>query len=185
MRITKTKLSDLIIIEPDFFGDNRGWFTESYNKHKYQAIGIDVDFIQDNHSYSKEVGTLRGLHFQTGAYAQSKLVRCVRGRLMDVCVDLRKESPTYLQWEAIELSEENKRQLFVPKGFAHGFVTLREDVEIMYKVDAFYSREHDAGIRYDDPDLNVDWESFLPEVQFVMSDKDKHLKLLKEIKLTF
>lgn len=185
MRITKTKLSDLIIIEPDVFGDKRGWFTESYHKHKYQAVGIDVDFIQDNHSYSKEIGTLRGLHYQSGAYAQSKLVRCVRGRLMDVCVDLRKDSPTYLKWEAIELSESNKRQLFVPKGFAHGFLTLSDDVEIMYKVDAFYSKEHDAGVRYDDPDLNVDWKSFLPNVEFILSDKDKQLKQFKELDLDF
>ena len=146
MRLEKTKIEGLVIIHPDVFGDNRGWFTESYNQQKYFALGIDVTFIQDNHSFSKEIGTLRGLHFQTGESAQSKLVRCVRGRLMDVCVDLRKDSPTFLQHELIELSEENKLQLFVPQGFAHGFVTLSEDVEIMYKVDAFYSKEHDSGI---------------------------------------
>lgn len=104
---------------------------------------------------------------------------------MDVCVDLRKDSPTYLKWEAIELSESNKRQLFVPKGFAHGFLTLSDDVEIMYKVDAFYSKEHDAGVRYDDPDLNVDWKSFLPNVEFILSDKDKQLKQFKELDLDF
>ena len=162
MKIDETKLKDLIVIHPDVFGDNRGWFTESYNKQKYLALGIDNNFIQDNHSYSKEVGTLRGMHFQTGEFAQSKLIRCIRGRLMDICVDLRKDSPTFLQWDAIELSEENKLQLFVPKGFAHGFVTLTENVEIMYKVDAFYSKEHDSGIRYDDPQLNIAWQSILP-----------------------
>ena len=185
MRIEKTKLNDLIIIVPDVFGDNRGWFTESYNKQKYQTLGIDVDFVQDNHSYSKEVGTLRGLHFQTGEFAQTKLVRCVRGRLMDVCVDLRKDSSTYLQWDAIELSESNKLQLLVPKGFAHGFVTLSEDVEIMYKVDAFYSKEHDSGIRFDDPDLKIDWNSILPNVEFILSEKDKQLKPFKELNLDF
>ncbi|HCT63551.1 MAG TPA: dTDP-4-dehydrorhamnose 3,5-epimerase [Erysipelotrichaceae bacterium] len=185
MRIEKTKLNDLIIIVPDVYGDNRGWFTESYNKQKYQALGIDVDFVQDNHSYSKEVGTLRGLHFQIGEFAQTKLVRCVRGRLMDVCVDLRKNSPTYLQWDAIELTETNKLQLLVPKGFAHGFVTLSEDVEIMYKVDTFYSKDHDSGVKYDDSDIGVDWDSFLPNVEFILSDKDKQLKPFKELNLDF
>lgn len=185
MRIEYTKLKDLLIIVPDVFGDNRGWFTESYNKQKYQALGIDVDFVQDNHSYSKEIGTLRGLHFQTGPFAQSKLVRCVRGKLVDVCVDLRKESPTYLQWDAIELSEENKLQLFVPKGFAHGFVTLTEDVEIMYKVDAFYSKEHDSGIRFDDSEINIDWSRILPNIEFILSEKDKQLNNLKDLNLKF
>lgn len=185
MKIDETKLKDLIIIHPDVFGDNRGWFTESYNKQKYLALGIDNNFIQDNHSYSKEVGTLRGMHFQTGEFAQSKLIRCIRGRLMDICIDLRKDSPTFLQWDAIELSEENKLQLFVPKGFAHGFVTLVENVEIMYKVDAFYSKEHDSGIRYDDPQLNIDWQSILPNVEFILSDKDKQLKRLHELEINF
>lgn len=185
MKIDETKLKDLIVIHPDVFGDNRGWFTESYNKQKYLALGIDNNFIQDNHSYSKEVGTLRGMHFQTGEFAQSKLIRCIRGRLMDICVDLRKDSPTFLQWDAIELSEENKLQLFVPKGFAHGFVTLTENVEIMYKVDAFYSKEHDSGIRYDDPQLNIVWQSILPNVEFILSDKDKQLKLLHELEINF
>lgn len=185
MRVEKTKLEGLIIIHPDIFGDSRGWFTESYNLKKYQALGINVEFIQDNHSYSKEIGILRGLHFQTGEFAQSKLIRCVKGVLYDVCVDLRKNSPTYMQWQGIELSNENKLQLFVPKGFAHGFVTLSEDVEIMYKVDAFYSKEHDSGIRYDDPSINVDWRSILPNVEFILSEKDKQLKHFKELNLDF
>ena len=185
MRVEATKLKDLVVIHPDVFGDNRGWFTESYNQQKYSAIGIHAQFIQDNHSYSKEVGTLRGLHFQTGEFAQSKLVRCVRGRLMDVCVDLRKNSPTYLQWDCIELTEENKLQLFVPKGFAHGFITLSEDVEIMYKVDALYSKEHDSGIIYNDPQLSIDWGSILPNRNFILSEKDKNLKTLKEVELDF
>lgn len=185
MRVEKTKLEGLIIIHPDIFGDSRGWFTESYNQKKYQVLGINVEFIQDNHSYSKEIGILRGLHFQTGEFAQSKLIRCVKGVLYDVCVDLRKNSPTYMQWQGIELSNENKLQLFVPKGFAHGFVTLSEDVEIMYKVDAFYSKEHDSGIRYDDPSINVDWRSILPNVEFILSEKDKQLKYFKELNLDF
>ncbi len=185
MRIEKTKLEGLIIIHPDVFSDNRGWFTESYNQQKYRALGIDVAFIQDNHSYSKEIGTLRGMHFQTGKFAQSKLVRCIRGNLMDVCVDLRKNSPTYLQWDCIELSAENKLQLFVPKGFAHGFVTLSEDVEILYKVDELYSKEYDSGIIYNDTQINIDWSRILPNIDFIISEKDKNLRTIKEVELDF
>ena len=155
MKLEKTTLEGLYILHTDFFGDHRGWFTESFNEQKYSDIGINIKFIQDNHSFSKEKGTLRGLHFQTGEYAQSKLIRCTRGRLLDICVDLRKESKTYLKYVSVELSDANRLQLFVPKGFAHGFVTLEDDVEVMYKVDAYYSKQHDSGIRYDDPTLNI------------------------------
>ncbi len=184
MKIEKTTFPGLLIIHPDVYGDGRGWFTESYNQKKYQDLGINVTFIQDNHSYSAQKGTLRGLHFQTGDYAQSKLVRCVSGRLWDVVVDLRKNSPTYKKYLTIELSTENHLQLFVPKGFAHGFVTLSDHVEIEYKVDAFYSKEHDGGIRYDDPEINIDYSNVL-EGTPVLSDKDLTLKYLKDQSLDF
>jgi len=185
MKIEKTPLNDLIIIHCDVYGDHRGWFTESYNQQKYIELGINVSFIQDNHSYSKDKGTLRGLHFQTGEFAQSKLVRCVKGKLFDLCVDLRKDSPTYLQHFGLELNETNKLQLFIPKGFAHGFVTLSNDVEIMYKVDTHYSKNHDSGIRFDDPSLNIDWKHLVGMDKFVLSSKDESLSFLKDLVLDF
>lgn len=185
MKLEKTALEGLFLIHTDVFGDHRGWFTESYNEQKYLELGIDVKFIQDNHSFSKEKGTLRGLHFQTGTFAQSKLVRCTRGRLLDVCVDLRKESKTYLKYVSVELSDTNKLQLFVPKGFAHGFVTLEDDVEIMYKVDAYYSKEHDSGIRYDDPSLNINWVDLVEVDKFILSSKDEQLGFIKDMDIDF
>lgn len=170
MKKIETGINDLFIIEPNVFGDNRGWFTESYNKESFKKIGINIDFIQDNHSYSKEKGVLRGLHLQTSPKAQTKLVRCTSGRILDVAVDLRKKSPTYLKSFSIELSADNKRQLLVPKGFAHGFVTLEENTEVQYKVDEYYSKEHDRSIKFDDPLFNIDW--ILNE--FILSDKDKN-----------
>lgn len=181
MKLEKTDLEGLFIIHTDVFGDHRGWFTESYNEQKYLELGINVKFIQDNHSFSKEKGTLRGLHFQTGEFAQSKLIRCTRGRLLDICVDLRKDSKTYMQYISIELSDVNKLQLFVPKGFAHGFVTLVDDVEIMYKVDAFYSYEHDSGIRYDDPSLSINWANLVGMDKFILSSKDEKLGYIKDM----
>ena len=185
MRIEKTPLEGLIVIHTDVFGDHRGWFTESYNYEKYSELGIDTTFIQDNHSYSKEKGTLRGLHFQTGEFAQSKLVRCTKGRLLDICVDLRKKSSTYLQYYSIELRETNKVQLFIPKGFAHGFVTLEDDVEIMYKVDEYYSKEHDSGVHYRDPRINIDWQNLVQTNQFILSQKDENLKFLENMEIDF
>lgn len=185
MKIEQTPINGLVVIHTDVFGDHRGWFTESYNKQKYKELGIETNFVQDNHSYSKEKGTLRGLHFQTGEFVQTKLVRCVKGRLFDICVDLRKDSPTYLQSFGLELSDTNNLQLYIPKGFAHGFVTLSNDVEIMYKVDAYYSKEHDSGIRYDDPHLNIDWRQIVGFDTFILSSKDENLKYLSELKLEF
>lgn len=185
MKLEKTALEGLFIIHTDVFGDHRGWFTESYNEQKYLELGINVKFIQDNHSFSKEKGTLRGLHFQTGEFAQSKLIRCTSGRLLDICVDLRKDSKTYLQYISIELSDVNKLQLFVPKGFAHGFVTLEDDVEIMYKVDAYYSKEHDSGIRYDDPCLNINWADLVGMEKFILSSKDEKLRYIKDMDIEF
>jgi dTDP-4-dehydrorhamnose 3,5-epimerase len=176
MKVTQTKLKEVLIIEPDVFGDSRGWFVESYNKNKLRDFGIDVDFIQDNHSFSATKGTLRGLHVQNDPHTQSKLVRCIRGSILDVAVDLRKDSLTYKNWVSVELSEENKKQLFIPKGFAHGFLTLTDNVEFQYKVDNYYDKQSDRGIRFDDPEIGVVWGNDNP----VLSDKDKNAPLLKD-----
>ena len=139
MKLTKTKLDGVVIIEPDVFGDNRGFFMESWNKKKLEEAGLFYDFVQDNHSKSTVKGTLRGIHFQKGDKAQAKLVRCVKGAVLDVAVDLRQNSPTFKQWVGVELSEENKKQLLIPRGFGHGFVTLTNDVEFLYKADNYYA----------------------------------------------
>ena len=171
MRITKTKLDGVVIIEPDVFGDNRGFFMESWNKKKMAEAGLDYDFVQDNHSKSTVKGTLRGIHFQKGDKAQAKLVRCVKGAVLDVAVDLRKNSSTFKQWVGVELSEENKKQLLIPRGFGHGFVTLTDDVEFLYKADNYYAPEADAGIRWNDPEIGVEWGVENP----LLSEKDKNL----------
>ncbi|PET70552.1 dTDP-4-dehydrorhamnose 3,5-epimerase [Priestia megaterium] len=171
MNLIKTKFEDAVLIEPKVFGDHRGFFTESYNKETFQQNGIDMDFIQDNHSLSQQPGTLRGMHYQLNDKAQTKLVRVTRGAIYDVIVDIRKGSPTYGEWQGFILSADNKRQLLVPKGFAHGFCTIVENTEVQYKVDELYSPEHDRGIAWNDPALNIDWPFNNP----VLSDKDtKH-----------
>ncbi|MCR8929533.1 dTDP-4-dehydrorhamnose 3,5-epimerase [Priestia megaterium] len=171
MNIIKTKFEDAFLIEPKVFGDHRGFFTESYNKEMFQQNGIDMDFIQDNHSLSQQPGTLRGMHYQLNDKAQTKLVRVTRGAIYDVIVDIRKGSPTYGKWQGFILSADNKRQLLVPKGFAHGFCTIVENTEVQYKVDELYSPQHDRGIAWNDPTLNIDWPFNNP----VLSDKDtKH-----------
>ncbi|MGL5258337.1 MAG: dTDP-4-dehydrorhamnose 3,5-epimerase [Proteocatella sp.] len=174
MNLIKTKLEGVYIIEPKVFGDERGWFMETYSAIKTPEIA--VDFVQDNHSYSKEKGILRGIHFQNGEHSQAKLVRCIRGAVLDIAVDLRKGSPTYLQWESVELSAENKKQLFIPRGFGHGFLTLTEDVEFVYKTDNYYNYDSDRSIRWNDADINIDWGIENP----ILSDKDKNAPLLKE-----
>lgn len=170
-----------MIIEPDVFGDHRGWFFESYSKKKLADLGINVDFVQDNHSFSAEKGTLRGLHFQNQPMAQAKLIRCTKGAVLDVAVDLRKSSLTYKKWVAVELSAENKKQLFIPKGFGHGFLTLTPDAEFQYKVDEYYSKEHDRSIKFDDPEIGIDWKIIDP----IISDKDKDAPLLKNSDVNF
>ena len=171
MNVIKTKFEDAVLIEPKVFGDHRGFFTESYNKEMFKQNGIDMDFIQDNHSLSQQPGTLRGMHYQLNDKAQTKLVRVTRGAVYDVIVDIRKGSPTYGEWQGFILSADNKRQLLVPKGFAHGFCTIVESTEVQYKVDELYSPEHDRGIAWNDPALNIDWPFNNP----VLSDKDtKH-----------
>lgn len=181
MNIIKTDIEDVIIIEPKVFGDHRGWFTETYSKEKFKELGINIDFIQDNHSLSAQKGTLRGLHFQLNPKAQTKLVRCTKGKILDVAVDIRDGSPTYKKWVAVELTEENKKQLLIPKGFAHGFLTLTDDVEVQYKVDEYYSPENDRSIRYDDPEIGVDWGIEDP----ILSEKDLNAPLLKDSNINF
>ena len=181
MKIIKTEIDDILILEPRVFGDHRGWFTETYSKTKFQELGIDIEFVQDNHSMSAQKGTLRGLHFQTNPRAQTKLVRCTKGKILDVAVDLRKGSSTYKQWVGVELSEENKKQLLIPKGFAHGFLTLTDDVEVQYKVDEYYAPECDRSIRFDDPEIGVDWGIEDP----ILSEKDLKAPLLKDSDVDF
>lgn len=177
MNITKTKLNGVMVIEPKIFGDHRGWFTETYNEENFKKAGIDTVFIQDNHSFSATKGTLRGLHYQKDPKAQTKLVRCTKGSIFDVAIDIRKESPTYGEWYGVELSEENKKQLLVPKGFAHGFMTLTDNAEVQYKVDELYSPEHDRGIIWSDPEIGIEWPF---DIQPVLSAKDEKAPLLKD-----
>ncbi len=181
MEIIKTEIEEVKIIKPAVFGDNRGWFYESYNKEKLADLGIETVFVQDNRSYSAAKGTLRGIHFQKNPMAQTKLISCTRGKILDVAVDLRKGSPTYLKWVSVELSEENKLMLYIPKGFGHGFVTLTEDVEVLYKVDEFYSRENDRSIKFNDEEIGVNWGIDSP----VLSEKDLNAPLLKDSDVDF
>ena len=176
MKVTKTKLDGVVIVEPRVFGDHRGFFMESWSKKKFEEAGLFYDFVQDNHSSSTVKGTLRGIHFQRGEMAQAKLVRCAKGAVLDVAVDLRPNNPTYKQWVAVELSAENKKQLMIPRGFGHGFVTLTDDVEFLYKADNFYVPEADGGIRWNDPELNIDWGTDSP----ILSDKDANAPFLKD-----
>ncbi len=181
MKVTTYDIKDLKLITPDVFGDHRGFFMESYSLKKFSEIGIDNVFVQDNHSMSAKKGTLRGLHFQNNPKSQSKLFRCTKGAVIDVAVDLRKDSATYKQYIAVELSEENKKMLYIPKGFAHGFVTLTDNVEVQYKTDEFYAPECDRSIRYDDPELNINWGVENP----ILSEKDLSAPLLADSDVNF
>ena len=175
MNKIETKLKGVYILEPRVFGDYRGYFFESWNERVLHELGIDINFVQDNQSFSAEQGTLRGIHFQTGEWAQAKLVRCVRGAVLDVAVDLREDSSTYLKWISVELSADNKRQLLIPRGFGHGFVTLTSDVEFLYKADNYYHVEAEGGYRWNDPTIGVEWGIENP----ILSDKDKQLPFIK------
>lgn len=181
MKFTKTKLDGVVIIEPDVFGDHRGFFMESWSQKKMEEAGLHYNFVQDNHSMSSVKGTLRGIHFQKGDKAQAKLVRCVKGAVLDVAVDLRHESPTYKQWVGVELSEENKKQLLIPRGFGHAFVTLTDEVEFLYKADNYYAPEADGGIRWNDPEIGVDWGVEEP----ILSAKDEKHPFLKDLGIVF
>jgi len=182
MKFTETALPGVYIVEPAVFGDNRGFFMESWSQRAFEETGLHYDFVQDNHSSSTVKGTLRGIHFQRGEKAQAKLVRCTKGAVLDVAVDLRPSSPHYKEWVAVELSAENKRQLLIPRGFGHGFRTLTDDVEFCYKVDNLYSKECDRGIRFDDPAIGVDWGEVIEEL---LSAKDMNAPLLADSDCNF
>jgi dTDP-4-dehydrorhamnose 3,5-epimerase len=182
MRIEKTFIKDLLIVEPIVFEDERGYFFEAYSKTKFSDLGIDIKFVQDNQSYSKK-GTLRGLHYQNPPYAQTKLVRVLEGEIMDVAVDLRKDSPTYGKSFSVLLSAENKKQLLVPQGFAHGFSVLSDTASVMYKCDQFYNKESEGGIKFDDPSLSIDWGISLEEA--IVSEKDQILPFIENCKSLF
>lgn len=169
MIIENTTIQDLVIITPAVFNDERGYFFEAYSKTKFEDLGITIDFVQDNQSFSKK-GTLRGLHYQNPPYAQTKLVRVLQGEIMDVAVDLRKNSATYGKHFGVLLSAENKKQLLVPQGFAHGFSVLSETAVVMYKCDQFYNKQSEGGIRFDDPALDIDWGMVLKDA--IVSEKD-------------
>lgn len=181
MTLTETAVNGVFEIEPKVFGDNRGWFYESYSKEKFEKLGITAEFVQDNRSFSAQKGTLRGLHCQTNPKAQAKLITCLKGAILDVAVDIRKGSPTYMKWVAVELNEDNKKMLYIPKGCLHGFVTLTDNVEVTYKVDEYYSPENDRSVCFCDPDIGVEWGIENP----VLSEKDKNAPLLKDSDVEF
>lgn len=183
MQITPTALPEVLEITPARYGDHRGFFSETWNRKALAEAGIDIDFCQDNHSLSAERHTLRGLHFQTPPHAQDKLVRVLVGTILDVAVDIRTGSPTYGQWVAVPLSAEQGNQLLVPKGFAHGFLTLTPDCQVFYKCSDFYAPASDAAIRWDDPTLAIDWG--VDAADLTLSDKDKIAPLLADIGTPF
>lgn len=178
IKVTETTLTDAKIVEPAVFGDHRGFFTESYSDKDFKEAGLEFNFIQDNHSLSVEAGVLRGLHFQEGQAAQTKLIRVITGCVYDVIVDMREGSPTFGKWEGFILSASNQRQLLVPKGFAHGFLTLTPDVNFVYKCDGYYNAEADAGIAFDDAGLGIDWPIDVNKA--ILSDKDKNHPTFEE-----
>lgn len=183
MNIIETKIKGLLILEPKVFGDDRGWFMESFNQKNFEKAlderGLDIpQFVQDNHSYSQK-GVLRGLHYQTEPYAQGKLVRVVQGKAWDVAVDIRKNSPTFGQWVGIELSGENHKQFWIPAGFAHGFLTLEDNTQFLYKTTNYYNKESEGAIIWDDPDLKIEWP--IENNQVYLSEKDKCSALFKKL----
>ncbi|ANK59016.1 MULTISPECIES: dTDP-4-dehydrorhamnose 3,5-epimerase [Loigolactobacillus] len=183
MKVIDTKLTDAKIIETDVFGDHRGFFTETFTANKFKAAGVDVEWLQDNQSLSVEPGVLRGMHFQRAPHAQTKLLRAITGVIYDVIIDVRTGSPTYGQWQGFILSEFNHRQLLVPKGFAHGFMTLTANCNVAYKCDGYYAPDADGGLAYDDPDIGIEWP--MPLDDLVLSEKDKHHPRLKDADLNF
>lgn len=178
LEIKELSLAGVHEITPDRFGDHRGFFSETYSAARLAEHGFDLDFVQDNHSLSRAAGVLRGLHYQLPPFAQDKLVRVVRGAILDVAVDIRKHSPTFGSWLALEVSAEKWNQILVPKGYAHGFVTLVPDTEVIYKVTAHYAPEHERSIRFDDPAIGVDWR--VPVAGITLSDKDSRAPLLAD-----
>ncbi|HQW84005.1 MAG TPA: dTDP-4-dehydrorhamnose 3,5-epimerase [Ferruginibacter sp.] len=182
MTFIKTEFPELLIIEPTVYTDSRGYFFESYNENEFKKAGVDIKFLQDNQSKSS-YGVIRGLHYQLAPYAQTKLVRVLSGLILDVVVDLRKGSPTYGKSFTLELSDKNNKQLFIPKGFAHGFSVLSDTAEVIYKCDAFYNKASETGIAYNDPELGIDWQ--IPAHLAIISDKDKINPLFKNCKNNF
>ncbi len=182
MQIEPTKIADVLIITPRRFGDDRGWFAETWNAARMIDAGLDLPWVQDNHSMSATPGTLRGLHYQSPPHAQDKLVRCTRGAIFDVAVDIRTGSPTYGRWVGVDLTPANGRQLLVPKGFLHGFVTRAPDTEVQYKCTDLYAPDCDGGVRWDDPDIGIDWGLSGPPV---LSAKDQAAPLLRDIRSPF
>lgn len=183
MQIEQTALPGVVILTPARFGDARGFFSESWSRKRLAEAGIDLDFVQDNHSVSARAGTVRGLHFQSPPHAQAKLVRCGRGVLWDVAVDIRRGSPSFGQWVGVELSAENGRQLLIPAGFLHGFVTREDDTEIVYKCTDYYAPECDGALRWDDPQIGIDWG--LEPGHAILSDKDARAPLLAAFETPF
>ena len=182
MPFHKTEFPGLLVFEPTVFADNRGYFFESYNEKNFLNENIDLRFVQDNQS-SSAYGVIRGFHYQLNPHAQTKLVRALNGTILDVAVDIRENSPTFSKVFSIELSSDNKRQLFIPPGFAHGFSVLSERAEVLYKCDSFYDKESEMGIRYDDPLLNIDWK--VPSEKIIVSGKDQQLPFLAQSKSNF
>ncbi len=181
MNVIKTDILDVYILEPRVLGDSRGWFMETWSIQDMEKLGFNYHFVQDNQSYSSQKGILRGIHFQKGDKAQAKLVRCGRGAVLDVAIDLRVASPTYKKWVAVELSADNKRQLLIPRGFGHAFLTLTDEVEFIYKVDNLYAPMAEGNILWNDPQLNINWGITSP----IMSDKDQRAPLLKDADFYF
>ena len=182
MPFIQTPIPDLLVFEPKVFEDSRGYFFESFNLQTYRAEGIEINFVQDNQS-SSQYGVIRGLHYQLSPYAQVKLIRVLAGSILDVAIDIRKGSPTFGKSYSIELSAENKTQLFIPAGFAHGFSVLSEKAEVLYKCDSFYNKESEAGILYNDPSLKIDWR--IPTGKEIISENDKNLPLFADCKNNF
>ena len=179
----KTGLPGVFVVTPPVFADDRGFFKETYSRRVFRENGIQDDFVQANHSWSKHAGTLRGIHFQIEPEAQAKLVRCIRGRAFDVAVDLGRSSPTFTRWFATELSPDNHRQLYVPAGFGHALLTLEDDTEVLYSVSRHYSRPHDAAVRWNDPDIAIDWPVRASDV--ILSQKDAEAPPLRDAPMLF
>lgn len=183
MKKIELEIKDVFIIEPDVFEDYRGYYMESYSIRNFQKIGIKDVFVQDNHLLSLKKGVLRGIHFQNNPYAQSKLLRCTKGKILDVVVDLRKNSPTYKKWISVELDSKDKKQIYIPKGFGHACMALEDNTEVQYKVDNLYNPEYDRAIIWNDPELNIDWEIDVSKV--IVSQKDKNAPFLKDSDVNF
>lgn len=183
MKIEETALPGVLILTPARFADDRGFFSESWNRQRMAEAGIDIDFVQDNHSLSRRKGTVRGLHFQIPPHAQAKLVRCARGALLDVVVDIRRGSPCYGKWVAVELSAENGRQALVPEGCAHGFVTLCDETEIVYKCSDYYAPDCDRALQFDDPEIGIDWG--ITRERALLSEKDAAAPALRDLDSPF